>query len=66
MNANSEKENFMKKCQYCNKEITTKMNIYFVYDNPTCSYNCSYLMMFEINRRDPSLSKPELWSLKRS
>ena len=65
MNADNDKDTFIKKCQYCHKEITKAMNIYFVYDNPTCSYNCSYLMMFEINRRDPTLNKPELLTLKR-
>ena len=54
-----------KKCQYCDKEITNDMNIYYIYDNPTCSRNCSYLIQYEITRRGPTLSKPELWTINK-
>ena len=56
------KINFIKKCSYCNKIIPKENNIYYIYDNPTCSRDCKYFMMFEVNRRDPTLSLPELWS----
>ena len=57
--------NYIKVCQYCDKEITKDMNIYYIYDNPTCSRNSSYLIHYEIIRRDPTLSKPELWTINR-
>lgn len=58
--------NFIKKCSYCNKIIPNDAIIYFIYDNPTCSRDCKYFMIYEINRRDPTLSLPELWTEKKS
>ena len=58
--------NLTKKCSYCKKVIRKESNIYYIYDNPTCSRECKNFIIYEVSRRDPTLSRPELWSETRS
>lgn len=56
---------FQKRCNYCNKEFLKHSNIYYIYDNPTCSLMCQRNIHYAIYRVNPDFDKPELWTKTR-
>jgi hypothetical protein len=56
---------FQTKCNYCNRIIAKESNIFYIFDNPTCSLLCQHYVHHEILIINPGLDKPELWNLNR-
>jgi hypothetical protein len=59
-------DKFQKKCNYCDKEFLKNANIYYIYDNPTCSLFCQRNIHYTIYRVNPEFDKPELWTKTRN